>query len=82
MGRLVIYLGAAFLTYMVVPFGVIALRDTLKMGFLYFRFYYLTITLAWLLSPALVIWCDAALVLEAVRERRTRQACQPEAMKP
>ena len=73
---MVIYLGAAFLTYLVVPFGIIVLRDTVKTGFLYLDFVYLTLAWAWLLSPVLVIWCDVALVLEAVRERRMRRAAQ------
>ncbi|HEY6937116.1 MAG TPA: hypothetical protein VI424_08180, partial [Terriglobales bacterium] len=60
-GRLVLYVGAALLTYIVIPFGIIVLRDTVKTGFLYLDFNYLTITWAWLLSPALIIWCDAAL---------------------
>lgn len=75
-GRLVLYVGAALLTYIVIPFGIIVLRDTVKTGFLYLDFNYLTITWAWLLSPALIIWCDAALVVEAVRERRSRGAAQ------
>ena len=75
-GRWVLYVGAALLTYLVVPFGMVALRETIKTGFFPFDFVAVTLTLAWLLSPALVIWCDVALVVEAVRERRTRRSAQ------
>lgn len=75
-GRMVLYVGAAALTYLVVPFGMIALRDTIKTGFFRLDFVAVTLTLAWILSPPLVIWCDVALVLEAVRERRARHAAQ------
>lgn len=72
--RMVLYVGAAALIYLVVPFGLIVLRDTIKTGFFRLDFVALTLTLAWILSPPLVIWCNVALVAEAVRERRTRRA--------
>lgn len=76
LGRLVLYVGIALLTYLVVPFGIVALRETIETGFFPLDFVALTLSLAWMLSLPLVIWCDVALAVEAVKERRSRRATQ------
>jgi hypothetical protein len=75
-GRLVLYVGIVLLTYLIVPFGMIALRETIRTSLFPLDFVGLTLTLMWILSPPLVICCDVVLIVEAVRQRRTRRAAQ------
>jgi hypothetical protein len=78
--RLVTRIEFSRLTYLIVPFGMIALRDTIRTRFFPLDFVGLTLTLMWILSPPLVICCAVVLIVEAVRERRTRRAADAATM--
>jgi uncharacterized membrane protein len=64
------------LVFWVVPYSCVVWWETLKgLNHLYRAPVFIFIVyLAWLLSPVLVIWCNAVLVLEARRERHNRAA--------
>jgi hypothetical protein len=70
-----LYLGAPLLCIWVVPFAGVYWWETIK-GHNYppLDVRALSLFFAWLLSPILLIWCNAALLVEAVKERRARTA--------
>jgi hypothetical protein len=72
MGRLLLSVAAPLLSAWVVPLGVIMLVGTVRGDPFPHDFLGVSLTLAWILSPILLLWCDATLVAEAVKERRTR----------
>jgi len=72
-GRWVLYLAAPMVSVWVVPFGAVNWWETLQgLNRPPLDVFGLSLSFAWLISPILLLWCNAALVLEAVKERRTR----------
>jgi hypothetical protein len=71
-GRLLLFVAAPLLSAWVVPLGVIMLVGTARGDPFPHDFLGVILTFAWILSPMLLIWCDTALVVEAVKERRAR----------
>jgi len=72
-GRWLLSVGAPLLSIWLIPFGGGLWWETMKgLNPPPSDVLHLILLLAWLVSPVLLIWLNAALVLEAVKERRTR----------
>jgi 4-amino-4-deoxy-L-arabinose transferase-like glycosyltransferase len=77
-GRLVLSVVAPLISVLVIPVSFMILWETLGGEFggpHDLRF--LAMTLSWMLSPILLLCCDAALLVEARRERRERRDIAP-----
>jgi hypothetical protein len=72
-GRWFILVLALVLSVIILPI-CIANPGELVRGFFVgpHEFSFLAMSLSWLLSPVLLIWCDAELLIEAVKVRRAR----------
>lgn len=71
-GRWLLSVAAPLLCVWIVPMGGLFLVAAIKGEPLPHDFFGLGLILAWLLAPILLVWCVAALVVEAVKERRSR----------
>jgi hypothetical protein len=78
LGRLVLSVVAPLISVWVIPVGFIFLLEILT-GEPAGRhdLLFLAITLSWMLSPILLLWCDIALLVEARRDRRERRDLAP-----
>jgi len=72
-GRLVSSVIAPLMSVYAVPIGTMSLWETAKGEPFPHDLLRLAIASSWMLSPILLIWCNAALVAEAIRERRSRR---------
>ena len=61
---------ALLLSFWMLPIGIGILFDTARNLHRYHDFVLLGVTFLWVLSSLLVGWCDAALVIEAVKLKR------------
>ena len=73
-GRGLMCVGALFLTITVLPIGFGILFESFRTLRSHPDFNMLGMTLLWVVSFLLVMWCDIALVIEGVRLGRARQA--------
>lgn len=73
-GRWLILAPALFVTVMVLPVGSYNLFEAVREGRFQgpHDFAGIVMSLSWLLSPILLIWCDTALLIDATKEMRTR----------
>ena len=72
-GRWLLYVAVPLMSVWVVPLGVLTLVATATGERPPYDVFGLSLALAWTLSPVLLIWCNAALVVEAVKDRRARR---------
>ena len=73
LGRLVLSVVAPLVSVWVIPFGCMVFWETLRGNPGRHDLLFLAITLSWMLSPILLLWCDTAILVEARRERRKRR---------
>ena len=74
-GRWLLYVATPLLSLWVVPTGAVVWVETAKgLSHITHEVIPQGLSLAWIVSPILLIWCNAVLLVEAVKERRTRQA--------
>jgi hypothetical protein len=71
-GRWLLSVVAPLLAVWVVPMGGVFLLAAVKGETLGIDFNSRSLALAWMAAPVLLIWCIAALAVEARRERRTQ----------
>ena len=72
-GRWLLSVAAPLLSVWIVPIGIMVLVKTVRGEPWPHDFIGVVFELAWTLSPILLIWCNAALVIEAVKERCARR---------
>lgn len=72
LGRWSLYVGAFLITVVVVPTGIVGWVETAQGAGYAHDALGTSIFLAWTIAPAILLWCDTELVLEAIRERRAR----------
>jgi uncharacterized membrane protein len=77
LGRLVLSVVAPLISVWVIPVGFMILWETLRGEPGRHDLLFLAITLSWMLSPILLLWCDTALLVETRRERRERRDLAP-----
>jgi hypothetical protein len=77
LGRLVLSVVAPLLSVWVIPVGFVVLWEMLGAKPGRHDLLFLAITSSWMLSPILLLWCDTALLAEAIRERRERRDLPP-----
>jgi hypothetical protein len=73
--RLLLYIAVPGLSLVLIPIGIIGWVETLRGARPPYDFLGLTLFLAWTTGPALLLWCDAELIREALRERKRRMEC-------
>jgi hypothetical protein len=71
-GRRLTWAGAAILTIVIAPEDVILLSEAIHTLPVEHRPFTVLLAGLWVLSLLLIVWCDAALIIEAVRTRRCR----------
>jgi hypothetical protein len=79
LGRIVLSVVAPLIGVWVIPTGAWFLWEMVSGENFRHDLLGLAITLSWLLAPILLIWCNAALLAEARRERRSRRDLSPSA---
>jgi hypothetical protein len=75
-GRLLLSVFAPLLSVWFIPMGVVMLVEAVQGASFPHDFLGLGLLLAWILSPILLIWLDAALVVDAVRAMRNSRESQ------
>jgi len=72
-GRWLLSVVAPLLAVWIVPMGGLFLLGAVKGENLGLDFFSRGLAFAWMLSPILLVWCIAALAVEARKERRARE---------
>jgi hypothetical protein len=73
LGTALVAAGALYLSFWVLPYGIGILFGTVRTLRQYHDLIRLGVTSLWVVSILLVGWCDAALVIDAVKRRRARR---------
>ena len=62
-GRILVYVLTSLLSLIVVPVGIVAWVETIQGAQPKYDLMGMTIFVAWMISPVLLLWCDAELLL-------------------
>ena len=76
-GRLVLSIVTPLIGACVIPAGALFSWEVIRGAPFRHDLLGLALTLTWMLSPILLIWCNAALLVEAIAERRSRLDLPP-----